>query len=296
MRLSFRQQHRQKVKRRLLYSLSCLALLIAIGVLVAWLVVRYNISMADRPSESGTSSAPVVEESLADTGSTLLILNERNKERFVLVQASPARKEILAVPVTASLKADNGTTLAEVFQQQGSRKAVQTVSAALQLPVSHYITFSVADMVTFMNYLEGTLTFQLPESINYTDENGLPAQVKAGERQLNANQIAGVLRHETWKKPVTSESVFAQLIAAILNQNLLPELRFGNDFAVLCNTAQTDLRIDHFNAYAYTLHYLADSNSGSLCRTQALIGSTDAEGYFLPDVDKMRHKTPLYAN
>lgn len=296
MRLSFRVQHRQKVKRRLLYSLSGLALLIAIGALIAWLIVRYTISMADRPSESGTSSAPVIEETLADTGSTLLILNEHGKERFVLVQASPARKEILVVPVPASLKTESGSTLAAAFRQQGSGKAVQTVSTALQLPVSHYITFSVADVVTFMNYLEGSLTFQLPESIKYTDENGLPAQVKAGERQLNANQIAGVLRHETWKKPATAESMFAELIAAILNQNLLPELRFGGDFAVLCNTAQTDLRIDHFNAYAYTLHYLADSNTGSLCRTLALTGQTDADGHFAPDVNKMRRTTPLYAN
>ncbi len=295
MPMQFYSRRKQRKKRRTQYALAFIALALVLIVLVSWLATRYHLSGAGQEPDPSASSTPLVDEPVADTAATLLILNEEEQEQFILLQASPARQEICAVSIPAILDAGDGRSLADTLQKNGSPRVKEAVAKALELPIAHYISLDAAAVESYMNYLESGLTFSLPETVSYTDEGGLTVRMEAGERQLTANQVRRLLQYDGWKESATAQQVAADLIAAILNQYLLPQRSYGGDFAALANLVQTDIRIDHYNAYRTTLQYLADSNTaGSLCRTIMVSGSTTPQGLFDPDLDALRQDTPLY--
>ncbi|MBQ4332556.1 MAG: hypothetical protein IJC33_02110 [Clostridia bacterium] len=294
MPLYFIKPKRWPPSRPVQFILAFLVLLVVLAVLGAWLFIGYRQSIGPDQSDGSDTSLPVSAEPLAGTANSLLIINEAGHEQFVLIQANPAAGRITVAPVPASLGAADGSTLADILRKHGSARAKETVAAALELPVKHYITLSAAAAETYFGYLENGLTLMLAEDVSYTDQNGAKVKISAGERSLAPGQAAALLRYTHWQNPNNAATVAADLTAAVLNQHLLPDRSLSGHFAALSNAAQTDLRIDHFNSYRSTLVYLAEQNDGTLCRRVTLSGTT-ADGLFTPDLTAIRTQTGLYA-
>lgn len=292
MPFHFRSRRQEAAARRNQYVLAFTALALVVAILVCWLIIRYYQSgISDKPAEENSVSSLPVEDP-AQTAATLLILNQSEAERFVLVQFNPADKKAYTIPLPAQLDGGQGATLAEILRKHGSPQAKETAAQVLGLPITHHLTLSVEDVETYLNYLEGGVTYTLPEAATYINDSLVEATIPAGEHHLTANQVGGLLRHDGWSNQ-TADRVAAELIAAILNQYMVPEHRFGGDFAALANLAQTDIRIDHYNAYSSTLEQLANSNTaGTLCQAIAIPGKYTKDRFSL-DREALHH-TPLY--
>jgi len=211
----------------------------------------------------------------------------------VLIQFRPAESKAYTLSLPAATDCGNGQSLASVLRKSGSPLAAEQASKLLGLPISHYITLTVEQIETYVNYLEGGVSMNLPEQITYINDSLVEATLSAGKQQLAANQVGALLRYEGWSDPQRSYTVAAAFVAAVLNQYMQPEHRFGGDFAYLANLMLSDIRIDHFNAYADTLSALADSNKdGNLCEPLTIQGKTQ-NGLFLPNMEELR-QTALY--
>lgn len=292
MPLYFRK--RRPLGQRTQFILAIAALALVLAILLGWLFVRHQLS---HPSPESQNSEPndVVTPvyTKADTTQLLVILTDAGAERFWLVQAAPADVAMHCATIPPKTITPIGLTLTEALHKHGPAKATEQVSALTKLTVRHYLALSSADAETFLNDLEEGVSYTLPETVQFTEQNGASVRLQAGDRILTAAQTAGLLRYTKWQQPHAQQNAGADLLTAILNQYLLPNRSLHGDFSTLSNLAQTNLRIQDYTAYESTLDYLANGNTGSLCDTIIIPGSSDKAGSFTTDVNALK-KTALY--
>ncbi len=295
MPLYFRPRRQRPMGRRAQYALAFVALALALCVVGVWLVIGYYTDQSQTPTDTDdTSSAPVVTYTAADTANLLVIIRDEEVCHFTLVQADPADGRLRAVPIPTTLKAGENSTLADLLDKNGPAKAADRVAEALELPVSHYMLFTISQTESFLNYLGDGVPFTLPQAVKYTDENGATQSLKKGDHTLSATQAASLLRYTGWKDKAYGWQVAADLLDALFDHYLLPSRYYGSDFATLANLCQTDVRISDFSAWRGTLEYLATLNGEGICDRVDLIGESDEQGSYLPDVRQCRKNTPLY--
>ena len=291
MPLYFTKPRRWPPSRPVQFILAFLALLVTMALLVLWLFIGYQNAKEPSKTESTESSAPT--DTIAETGNLLLIINEKEHEQFVLIQAAPAAGKMTAVPIPSHLEVNGGTTLAKVLQKQGSPRAKEALADTLGLPIKQYITLSAKNAESYFNYLDDGIGLTLRENVDYTDANGAKVHLSAGDKTLTAAQAAVLLQYADWENPNNGQKIAADLTVSILNRYLTANRSMEGHFAALANVAKTDLRIDDFNAYRSTLAHLAEANDGSLCRLITLNG-TDHGMLFKADVETFRAQSSLY--
>lgn len=292
MPLYYGRSNKPSGKRVASFIFAFLLLLLAIVVTTAWMVIRFRQSTPPTPSENSNTTSQY-EDPLTAVDSSLIILDMGDTPRFVLVQTDPARLVVNVATIPVNIMDDNGNTLSSLLTKHGSLKVVQTVSAALELPIAHYITWSADGVQTFLNELNNGIVLNLPESIVYADENGITVRLQAGEQKLSGIQAAAVLRFTAWEDSSLTQTVPAQIVASVLNQYLVPEQRLDGYFAALADTAQTDLRIDNYNGFRRVLSHLSEHNTGALCRIVVPAGE-NRDGRFIPNIDAMKEQSILF--
>lgn len=292
MPLYLTPQRKWTGKRILQFSAALVALLAAIAVMIAWMLISHRNNNPS-PTDTSTDDPTQYAEPLTSIDHCLVILDFAGQPQFVLIQSNAETPSITTMAIPSTLLDEDGNTLSALLQKYGPMRVTSTVSNVLELPLNHYVSWSANGAQSFLKEFHGGITYNLPEEIRYTDENGITVRLNSGEQKLTGTQAAAVLQYSAWRDSTHTFNTAPQLVAAILNQYLLPEQSPDGFFAALSNTAQTDLRIDHFNAFRPTLVHLSQNNSGTLCRTISLIG-TENEGIFTPDITAMREQTGLY--
>ncbi len=282
---------RRPLSRTTQYILAFIGLLLGLAVMISWLTIRMRQTAPTDQTEESDPSAMYVEPP-TDVGHALLILDTDKRDYFLLVKTDPVEQHILVSALPTTMAAED-TTLQKLWKKHGPIRATQAVADTLDLPINHYIQFSESGLVEFLNHLENEITITLPERVSTRDENGAPIRLSAGKNKLAAQQTAAVIRYTGWKQKQNATKTVTALVTAVFNQYLLPDTTFNGYFAALANTAQTDLRIDHYNAYKDALTHLAAKNTGEICRVVALEGTTENSRY-IPDVKSMKRKSPLY--
>lgn len=282
---------RRPLSRTAQYTLAIIGLLVGLAVMISWLVIRVRqTAPIDQPEESDVSA--MYAEAPTQVGHGLLILDTNGTDRFLLIKTDPVKNRVVVTPIPGSLAVED-TTLVKTWRKHGPIRATQELAKALDLPVNHYIQFDDNGMVEFLNHLENEITITLPESVRTRDENGAPIRLKAGKNKLASQHAAAVVQYRDWKNKQNATKTVAAMVQAVFNQYLLPDTGFNGYFAALANTAQTDLRIDHYNSYKDALAHLAQHNTGDLCRVVTLEGTTE-NGRFIPDLKTMKRKSALY--
>ncbi len=267
MQLNFHGRRQQKIRRGIQFGIAFLVLALAIAAVVTWMVVNYYTDQSRQPQEPEESAIfpPSATYTDQDKGELLVVFRHENTYTSLLVSADPAKEAMYTVPLSPSLTVDGKTTLSKVLIKNGPAKAVTLINEALSRSVEHYVLMTTDQVESFINTLESGVELTLPQAVTLTDENGAKRTLKKGKHTLTANQAAGVLKYNGWRKKSDKESVAAQLVAAMLNKHLTPGRYIAGDFASLCNLSQTDLRINHFSEWKERLTHLADSNKGGLC-------------------------------
>ena len=291
MALSFRKKKRGT--KPIYVVLSVLLLLITASLLTVWLIIGYHRSAPTPEEGTETTTTPTYAEPLPDTESCLVILKMSTHTKFVLVQTNPQEGRISAVPIPATLADESKTTLPQLLERNGSARVAETVANALELSVKHYVTLDADGIHEFLSDLDQGISLKLPQTITYTDENGLSSTVRSGKRDLTPSQALAVLEHSQWKKKGYTEQVAAELIASLFNRYLVADRSIRGYFGGLANVAQTDLRIDHFTAYSPALEQLAAANDGSVCKVVTLDGKTKG-GRFIADLEAIRQNAGLH--
>ena len=163
----------------------------------------------------------------------------------------------------------------------------------MELPINNYIYLTASGVNKFVNEMENGVTIELPESVSYTDENGIKSTLSAGKTTLTAGQTTAVLAHSKWKSSENAASVATSITASLFNGYMTTDHSLKGYFGVLSNVAQTNLRIDNYTAYASALNHLAECNTGDVAAIVQLDGETE-NGLFIPDVDACRHNSGFY--
>lgn len=245
------------------YALAILALLLAVALLVGWLYVRF-IYTPPAGTDTPDPSTPV-ETELPDISYCLVIIEDMGYERFALVKADPNGDSVSVTAISPTMIADSGS-LASILQKYGAARATQAVASALDVPVSNYLSFSIADVQNLFTKLGENLQCTLSEEVSYRDENGATVHLTAEKRALTPKQITAILRHTAWTVKENEINIAADLTASLINQCLRPKRSLKGYFELLSNTANTNLRIDHYNSYLIGLEHLASVNNGNLAK------------------------------
>lgn len=245
------------------YLLAILVLCAAVAILAGWLYVRFIYT---EPAGTDTSDNTTrTETELPDASYCLIVIEDAGYERFALIKADPLGESVSVMALSPSTETDNGT-FAHVLQKHGAARVTQTVASHLNIPVTNFLSFSIADVQNLFTKLGENLQCTLTEEVTYRDENGAIVRLTADKRALTPKQITAVLRHTEWKTEENSTNVAADLSAALINQCLRPKRSLKGYFELLSNTAHTNLRIDHYNAYLSGWEHLASVNDGDLAK------------------------------
>ena len=245
------------------YLLALVALLAALSLLIGWLYVRFIYTEPTPPDTSNTDQTVGTE--LPDVSYTLIIIEDVGYERFALVKADPCHDSVSVMALSPTMETDTGT-LATLSQKYGATKTTQAVAATLNVPVTNFLFFSIADVQNLLTKLGENLQFSLSEEVAYRDENGATVRLTTDKRALTPKQITAILRHTEWSVSDNGVNVAADITAALINQCLHPKRSLKGYFELLANTAYTNLRIDHYNAYLTGLEHLASVNNGELAK------------------------------
>ncbi len=261
MPLYFTKPRRWPPSKPVQYAVSVIAILAALALLITWLALGFGGNDATQ-SDSTTDGTekPVV---LPDSAYCMVIIKDVGYERFALVESDPNGGVIEITPMSPTTEF-NGTALANILQKQGPIGVTKAIAALTNLPVSHYLSFSIANAENFFTKLGENLSFTLSEEIAYKDDNGATVRLRAESLQLTPKQIAALLQYQQWENAQAYDTICAEITAAVINQCLMPDRSLKGYFELLSNHASTDLRIDHFNAYQTGLEHLASVNDGKI--------------------------------
>lgn len=241
------------------YALAVLALLLAVALLGGWLYLQFIYTAPTAPDADSSDTTSPTGTELPDVAHCLIIIEDVGYERFALVKADPTNDAISISAISPTLETDAGV-LSAILQKYGAARVTQAVASTLNVPVSNYLSFSIADVQNLFTKLGENLQCTLSEEVTYRDENGATVRLAAEKRALTPKQIAAVLRHTEWTTAENGINMAADLTAAVINQCLRPGSSLKGYFALLSNTASTNLRIDHFNGYLIGLEHLASVN------------------------------------
>lgn len=287
------QFHKPKTTNKPIHIiLTALIAILAIAVLTGWLTLGY---LQNRPTDETESPDEIVTqiETITDPATCLLILDMDTIQHYVLIQSVPESDDMLIASIPPNLYTGTNDTLTDVLKRSGPAKVTETVRNQLSLPVENYLYLTPSGVNKFLNEMENGVTADIPETIKYSDENGITSTLLSGENNLTAGQATAALSYSKWSKKESSMLATTRIIASLLNSYMKPERSLKGYFGALSNVAQTNLRIDHYIAYAPALEIIAESNSGTVAKVVELIGETE-DGRFIIDIDACRNKTGLY--
>lgn len=292
MPLYLNPQRKWTGKRLLQLAIAILSLVVAITVMIGWML--FNHRQNNPPTDTSANDFSQNTEPMTAVNRSLVILDFTDNVQFVLVQSNAATQTITAMAVPNTIVDEDGTPLLTLLEKHGPMRVVDTISDGLELSVDHYVRWSSKGLQSFLEELHNGIVYTVPEDIRYTDENGISVRLSAGEQKLTGAQATAVLQYTSWSNGIHHLHTAPQLFSAAINQYITANQSLEGLFVALANTAQTDLRIDHYNAFRPILTHLAQANQGNLCQSISLIG-TEENGRFIPDIDAMRRQTDLYS-
>ena len=290
MPLYFRD--RRPLSKRAQYLIAFAVLAVVLLALISWLAVRYYSFRLNNEPQTDSSLPSSVDYTNEDNGTMLLIFTDTDAECFMLIHTVPADQAMYVAPLPSNTITEQGQTLADILRKSGPAKVAQAVAAITDLSVDGYMALTTDQAESFLADLGEGVPYTLTEAVHFTDNDGATMQLEAGEQTLSAGQTAALLRYKDWKD-TSALQANGDILAALLNRYLLPERSLRGDFAALSNLTNTNLRIDDYTAYREPLLYLAEANAlAPVCRRVDIVGKTDEQGHFIPDVTAIR-QSPL---
>ncbi len=266
MALEFYKRRFRMPSKRMQYVLAFTALLLALALVFCWMMIRHKMDemQGDASSDDASSNVSTITYTAEDEAHLLLIVEEENNARFILVHADPANRAIRVAGVPENALTVDGLSLTPLYQKHGAAYVVNQLATLTDRPLRHYAAVTRANTEKWFVRLGNDLMLTLEADVALADENGAQTTLTAGEHTLSAPQTTALLCH-----PTAAEELRAEVIAAMLRQYLQSGRNLSADFSYLANMAQTDLRIGDFTGYRERLVYLAEQNANGSCAITA---------------------------
>ncbi len=271
MALEFYKRRFRMPSKKMQYVLAFTALLLAMALAFSWMLIHHKMDEMPGGTSSEDSSSIVSSVTYAaeDEAHLLLIVEQADSTRFILVHADPANRAIRVTALPENALTVDGLSLTALYLKHGAAYVVNRLATLTDRPLRHYAALTRADAENWFARLGNDLVLTLDDEIIITNENGTQTTMTAGEHTLSAPQTTALLCH-----PTASEELRGNIIVAMLRQYLHGGRNLSADFAYLANMARTDLRIGDFTGYRERLVYLAEQNANGSC-TIAIQAFTD---------------------
>lgn len=276
-----KKKKHQKLNSVIVFLIAFVLFLLVFGGLCLWAFVRINEERrgeASEPASVVSQAGPVFTEE--DAGNLLVVTVDDSAARgFIVVHSDPLNTRIRTLAVPRETAVDVGTEqqrLFELYAKQGVQEAEAAVGRLLGLEFGNYAVITYENVEKYISRLSDGLIFTLPEDLNYQDPEGKASiKLEGGPRTLTASQVVNVMRYPNWYGGRKQQAdVQAQLLAALINQYLLPARDLQSDFETLTGVIQSDIKISHFTKAKTGLEYLASRNTeGAICSSVSLEGS-----------------------
>ena len=265
------QKKRWPPSKPVQYFLAGMALVLAVGILIGWLLLRfvYTDDVQEPPKSTTTTSATQIESELPDTGYCLFIVKDAGYEHFALIRFAPAQNAVTVQGIPSTLPISGTETVAQLYQRTKEANVTNAIATYYQLPLKHYISLSIQELESLVSRWTGSIQLTLAEEITYRDENGVTVRIPATASTLTPKQMAATLRYTQWKNDDSQSHLSAELTVALLRYVLNPNRDLNKCYMDIADN--TSLLIQHFNAYYPGLAHLAaqDSNTiieqGTIC-------------------------------
>lgn len=234
------RERRDKGRIFLITFLLTLALLSCIMVATV-MAVQPNMpqSPGDAPEQQEPSYRPQASDSL-----TLAVVSDDAKN-YLLIRFNPQYGQVpLTILPAESLVTIGGArmTLAQAFQKGGGANVKAGISERFGIQVDRYARIS-SDAFIRIAEKTGSVVFELPYPIAYTNRKGFSINLAAGERRLDGKDIADIFAYPNFKTQRERSELLGNLTAAVINQNLKAasqDLSSGL-FRLAVNLVDTDL-------------------------------------------------------
>lgn len=130
------------------------------------------------------------------------------------------------------------------WYQSGGANGVKTY-----LNADYYLDMTVEGLRLMLEYYGGGVTVWLPQTVRFTDDAGLSVIFPQGKNHLSSNQVAELLHYclghhtEPWV-----QKLVAELWEDMVRRYLVAGRNFEQDYKVLTEYGDTDIRISDFTA------------------------------------------------
>ena len=249
------------------YILAAIALVAAIGILTAWLLVRFVYSDPDSAAPSATTGKTNLttttqsQVDLPETGFCLFIIEDNGYERFALIECAPTDGNITVRYVPATLLLSNGQTVTQTYQRTNAAQVTKDIATHYQIPLAHYISFSITEVESLVSRWGGSLPMTPPEEIKMGT-----AVLPAEQRAMTPQQISAMLRYTQWKDAQNRDRLIAEIVAAFINHTLTPNCNLNQIYSAIAD--HSSIRVHHFNAFYDGLAYLSSLNEGAIAQCE----------------------------
>lgn len=255
------------------YIAAVIALVTAVGILSTWLLLRFVYTSPDSDTSpttgkttTGITTTTQTQLDLPDNGYCLFIIEDTGYEGFAIIECAPTDNRIVVRPVSPTLPVNEHETVTEIYRRAKAAEVTKAIANHYQLPLDHYITLSISEVMSLITRWCGTLPMTPPEDISYRDENGAVVRLPATLNALTPKQVAEMLRHKQWKDAKNGENLTADLTTALINHILTPSQNLNQLYNDIAD--DSSIRIHHFNAFYKGLAHLASINDGSIAQRE----------------------------
>ncbi len=207
-----------------------LAVLVFIGI--STVARRREVDTAQtHQTTAGTQSQAVIEST------RILLMIGKYAPQYLAVAQVDGTNVVECMPITVE---DRDV----IYQNQGARGLKETVDA------EYYIFFTVEGMREMLQYYGNGVTVNLPEKIEFVDEEGLKVSFPAGENQVSSNQVAEILLYYIERDTdMAAQQLVAELWEDAIQRYIVAGRDFQQDYDALTQYADTDIRISQFSAF-----------------------------------------------
>ncbi|MEM1485086.1 LCP family protein [Oscillospiraceae bacterium PP1C4] len=276
-----RREEREKWKSFLIAFILTLALLSCI-MIAAVTAVQPSMPQSMQNTPATQQEAITFRPQASDTLTLVVIgANSSGASEFLLIRFNPQYGQVplslLPAKTLVTLNAKE-LTLAQAYAKGGGDAVKQGLSERLGIVVDRYAKLSSESFVRIAEKT-GSVVFTLPYDISYQNKKGYTINIPAGERRLDAKDVADIFAYPKFQKDELEKSeLLGNLIAAIVNQNMhaASDAVSSELFKLAVNLLDTDVTSADYEYRRDAANFVSQLNT-------KIAGSIAAEGTFLSD-------------
>lgn len=205
---------------------------------------------------------------------------------FALIRLDPERGAVYVTslpPIAQVTLEDRTDTLAGYFSYGGVLLAKDATEQLLGVEIDKYVSMPTSGAQTVINKFGGA-TLDLPESVNFTDNDGETVNVVKGKQSLNGRQLISLSKYGGWAEFHGSWDFTGYALCSMLNEYMTENNLENKDalFSLAFNESRTDISALDLLKMTPALERLVSLNAeGTVAQQIKVTGEITAQQVFI---------------